>query len=126
MSRSRRDLGKWGEKIASEYLLARGYEILERNIHTPEGELDIVAKQGDWLVFVEVKARGSQTFGSPEEALTSAKKRRLRRAAWAYLEKQGRLEADWRIDVVAIDGTLTQGVQRLEHYEFAVGSEDDS
>ncbi len=126
MSRSRRDLGAWGEKVASEYLLAQGYQILERNVHTPEGELDIVAKQGEWLVFVEVKARGSETFGSPEEAITNSKQRRLRKAAWAFLQEQGQLDADWRIDVVAIDGSLTQGVRRLEHYEFAVGSEDDS
>lgn len=125
MSRSRRDFGAWGEEIATEHLKARGYQVLERNVHTPEGELDIVAKQGEYLVFVEVKARGSQAFGSPEEALTKTKQRRLRRAAWAYLQAHGQVEADWRIDVVAIDGSLTHGVRRLEHYEFAVGSEDD-
>lgn len=125
MSRARRDLGIWGEEVACEYLKAQGYQVLKRNVRTAEGELDIVAKQGDCFVFVEVKARGSQTFGSPEEAITHSKQRRLRRAAWAYLQEQELMDVTWRIDVVAIDGSLARGVRRLEHYEFAVGSEGD-
>jgi len=125
VSSSRRELGMWGEEIAAEYLAAQGYDILERNVRTPEGELDIVAKLGEFIIFVEVKARGSRTFGSPEEALTVAKQRRLRRAAWAFLQEQDLVDSHWRIDVVAIDGSIAQGVRRLEHYEFAIGSEDD-
>lgn len=115
----------WGEEIAAEYLAAQGYDILERNARTSEGELDIVAKLGECIIFVEVKARRSRAFGSPEEALTAAKQRRLRRAAWAFLQEQGLIDSPWRIDVVAIDGSIAQGVRRLEHYEFAIGSEDD-
>jgi len=114
-------MGMWGEKVAAAYLAERGYEILERNVRNAEGELDIVAKQGDWIVFVEVKARGSQEFGSPEEALTVSKQDRLRKTAWAYLEERECLDALWRIDVVAIEGTQAGGVDRLEHYEYAVG-----
>ncbi len=111
----------WGESVAAAYLADRGYEILERNIRNAEGELDIVAKQGDCIVFVEVKTRGSQSFGSPEEALTVSKQERLRKTAWAYLEERGCLDALWRIDMVAIEGTQKGGIDRLEHYEFAVG-----
>jgi putative endonuclease len=121
MSRARRKMGMWGEKVAAEYLADRGYEILERNVRNSEGELDIVAKLGDCIVFVEVKTRGSQNFGSPEEALTASKQDRLRKTAWTYLEERECLDAFWRIDVVAIEGTQAGGVERLEHYEFAIG-----
>jgi putative endonuclease len=126
MSRVRRNMGMWGEKIAAEYLVDRGYEILERNVRSAEGELDIVAKQGEYIVFVEVKTRGSQEFGKPEEALTTSKQDRLRKAAWAYLDEHASLDALWRIDVIAIEGTMAHGVDRLEHYEFAVGGDTGS
>jgi putative endonuclease len=121
MSGARRKMGMWGEKVAAEYLADRGYEILERNVRNAEGELDIVAKQGDCIVFVEVKTRGGQSFGSPEEAITASKQDRLRKTAWTYLEEHACLDTLWRIDVVAIEGTQAGGVDRLEHYEFAVG-----
>jgi len=125
MSRSRLDLGIWGEEVAIKHLLDNGYVILKRNARTPEGELDIVARKGEWIVFVEVKTRSSRTHGSPEDALTTIKQRRLERAAWSFLQELGLIDASWRIDVVAIEGSLAQGVRRLDHYENAVGSEMD-
>jgi putative endonuclease len=125
MSRRRRDIGAWGEGIAADFLIDKGYEILQRNARTSEGELDIVARQGECIVFVEVKTRTSRAFGNPEESLTAAKQRRLRKAAWAFLQEEDMMEASWRIDVVAIEGSVARGVRRLEHYEFAVGDGED-
>ncbi len=125
MSMSRRDLGIWGEEAAVEYLLGNGYEILTRNARTPEGELDIVARDNECLVFVEVKARSGRTHGSPEEALTDRKQRRLVRAAWSFLQERALTEDEWRIDVVAIEGSMARGVLRLDHYVNAIGSQTD-
>jgi putative endonuclease len=116
-------LGAWGEETAARFLIGKGYLILERNWHGPEGELDLVGRQGDELVFVEVKARRQRDFGLPEEAVTPAKQRKLRRTAWAYLQAHGLSDAEWRIDVVAIDQGPGGGVARLEHYVNAVGAE---
>ena len=112
-------LGPWGEEVASRHLQAKGYRIVDRNWRAASGELDLVARDGDALVFVEVKARASGAFGSPEEAVTAGKQRRLQRAAWAYLEAHDALEADWRIDVIAIERRGGR-VVRLDHYVNAV------
>jgi putative endonuclease len=125
MSTSRRDLGIWGEEAAVEYLQGNGYEVLKRNARTPEGELDIVARDNECLVFVEVKARSGRTHGSPEDALTDRKRRRLVRAAWSFLQERELTEAEWRIDVVAIEGSVARGVLRLDHYVNAIGSQAD-
>lgn len=122
---STRTLGRWGEEVAAQHLRARGYRLLARNWHCVEGELDLVALQGDMVVFVEVKARRSDAFGAPEEALTTVKQRRLLRAAWAYLEQHGLTDRAWRVDVVAVEGSPRQGVNRLEHYENAVEADPD-
>ncbi|MFO7586232.1 MAG: YraN family protein [Anaerolineales bacterium] len=77
-------IGKWGEGAAAEYLTARGYQIVERNVRTPYGEIDLVARIDGFTVFVEVKARTTRRFGLPEEALTKRKLRHMRAAAGHY------------------------------------------
>ena len=95
-------IGKWGEDTAVEYLTQREYEIVARNVRTPYGEIDIVAKQGDVIIFVEVKARTSNTMGLPEEAITLRKREHMLAAANHYAAEH---EIDhWQIDVVAIEG----------------------
>ncbi len=113
-------LGRWGEETAARYLVGRGYEIVVRNWRCPEGELDLVAKQGDTWVFVEVKARRQHAFGAPEDSLTAAKRLKLQRAAWAFLGAHQALEADWRIDVIAIDQASGGDLARLDHYLNAI------
>ncbi len=113
MSRSR--LGGWGESIARRHLEAKGYAIEAVNWRCRVGEIDLVARDGPTLVFVEVKTRTSDRFGGPEEAVTSSKLDRMKRAAWAYLAVHGSLDVDWRIDVVAIDCSPGRKVLRLEH-----------
>jgi len=95
-------IGKWGEDTAADYLTQRGYEIIARNIRTPYGEIDIIAKQNDITIFVEVKTRTSNTMGLPEEAITSRKRQHMLAAADQYAAEH---EIDhWQIDVVAIEG----------------------
>jgi putative endonuclease len=122
----RHQIGAWGEEIASQYLEAKGYKIRARNWRTREGEVDLVAQDGETIVFVEVKTRTTKDFGWPEESITPKKRRRLQLAALAYLIDQ-ELPSDilWRIDVVAIDRTSAGTVERLEHYIDAVDGERD-
>lgn len=118
-------IGAWGEEIASQYLEAKGYKILARNWRTQEGELDLVAQDGETVVFIEVKTRTTKDFGWPEESVTATKRRRLQRSAMAYLTDQGLMDLLWRIDVIAIDRDQSGCVERLEHYIDAVDGERD-
>lgn len=108
-------LGRSGEDIACRYLLEKKYEILERGFRLLRGEIDIVALDGETLVFVEVKARTDESHGRPEEAVTPGKQRQLRRLAQGYLVSHPRPGADCRFDVIAI---LFRGPDdcRLEHF----------
>ena len=87
----RRDTGILGEKIAREFLKKKGYRIIEANYRSPEGEIDIVAKHGDSLVFVEVRTKTSLEFGSPEESITPVKMERLKAIAAYYQQTHSNL-----------------------------------
>jgi putative endonuclease len=101
---ARQSLGQGGEDTAAAYLQAAGYRILARNYRTRLGEIDIVACDGDTLVFVEVKVRRSPSFGSAKAAVTAAKRRRLSMLALQYLKSPaGRRFSRARFDVVALD-----------------------
>ncbi len=97
--------------MAADFLTRQGYTILARNVRTPVGEIDLVARQGRDLVFIEVKLRRSLSFGQPAEAVTSRKQARIRRAAQYYLLRQPSA-ANVRFDVIAI--TLTDDSPRIE------------
>ena len=112
---SRQSLARWGEDVAWRALERQGFRLLARNWRCPEGEIDLVMKLADTIVFVEVKTRQSNRFGVPEEAVTPAKLRRMCSAARAFLQAQGMDGADWRLDVVAIECSAERGVERLEH-----------
>lgn len=96
------DLGKRGEAIAARYLWEAGYEILERNWRCPQGEIDLIASDGDELVFVEVKTRSSLLFGHPLESITLAKLARLRRLAAAWCRAHPGNHDRIRIDAVTV------------------------
>jgi putative endonuclease len=95
-------LGDRGERAAAKYLRARGYRILARQSRSRIGEIDLIALDGDTVVFVEVKTRTSQQAGHPAEAVTFAKQRQLTRAALAWLKRHDMLECRCRFDIVAI------------------------
>jgi len=102
MDQELRKTGKLGEDIAAEYLRQNGYEIIEQNYYYNHGEIDIVAKDGTTLVFVEVKSRRSTKFGEPEESVTPKKQELLRRTAEGYVLKRNIGEINCRFDVVSI------------------------
>jgi len=112
-------LGKWGETQARRYLETMGYLLIEKNFRVLVGEIDLVMQDGDIVVFIEVKTRISESFGTPEESISKAKRQRLHRAAWAFLQEQDMLDASWRIDVVAIEAAKNQTIKRLDHYPSA-------
>jgi putative endonuclease len=116
----RKRVGASGEAAAGQFLLQHGYTILAQNWRTRTGELDLVAERGGVVVFVEVKARTSHRFGLPEEAITPAKRRKLIHTAQAFLRRERREGAEWRIDVIALDLGQDGRVLRLDHYEDAV------
>ena len=101
MAQSTRDKGRQGEDLAVRYLLDRGYELVDRNFHTRYGELDCVVRDGETLVFVEVKARRSVGFGTPQEAVTETKRARLCRSAAVYLQEHPS-DGPCRFDVISI------------------------
>ena len=103
MTRARQEFGLYGEQLACDELERRGYRVLQRRYRTRGGELDIIAKDGEYLVFVEVKARRDDTFGDPEEAVTAQKQTRIVSMATDYLARNGLRDIPCRFDVVAIN-----------------------
>ncbi|MBX3095076.1 MAG: YraN family protein [Cryobacterium sp.] len=117
------ELGRYGEELAARYLTGLGYTIIERNWHTTGGELDIVARDRDTTVFVEVKTRRSTGFGHPFEAITEQKLARLRRLAMMWMTERGVARGAGRdrirIDAVAILAPR-EGAPSIEHLK-AIG-----
>lgn len=104
--------------MAARYLRRQGYRLLGRQVRTPLGELDLIAVDGPWIVFVEVKTRASTAAGHPTEAITLAKRRQLTRVATAWLKRRDLLDQRARFDVIAI--TWRSGEPPLiEHYPHA-------
>jgi putative endonuclease len=109
------DVGRRGEELAHRYLRARGYTVVARNWRPPQGggELDLVAWEGETLVFVEVKSRLSGEWSAPERDIDAEKMNSLRRAARDYVRRAGAEESSARFDVIAITG------ERPEHFRDA-------
>ncbi|MCL2799100.1 MAG: YraN family protein [Endomicrobia bacterium] len=97
-----REIGFDKEKEAAKFLIKNGYKIIETNFNTKYGEIDIVAKHKDYLVFIEVKYRKSSDILSPQEAVTFQKQQKIIKSAIVYL-KQNRIKSDIKFDVVAIN-----------------------
>ena len=112
--------GYEGEQLALLHLKRLGYRIICRNYRCLLGEIDIIAHHRDVLVFVEVKSRRSQAFGSPKQAITPAKQHKLSQVAWHYLQKHNLTEAKARFDVVTVSGT--KGAPLFEVIENAFES----
>lgn len=100
----RQEVGRWGEGLAADYLCKAGFEVCERNIRTPEGEIDLVARSEDEIRFVEVKTRTSVEFGYPEEAVETMKLEHMQAAAEYYLDSHPENQENWHLDVIAVMG----------------------
>jgi putative endonuclease len=109
-----------GEKLACEFLGKNGYQIVEKNYRCAEGEIDIICRHKEYLVFVEVRTKKSFEFGSPEESITYAKMERLKALATHYGLNHENLPQFWRIDVLAIEMDRNGRVSRIELIEDAV------
>lgn len=111
-------IGRYGEQVATNHLEQAGYTVLDRNWRCQDGEIDLVARDGDVLVFCEVKTRSGMGFGDPAEAVGRAKSERLRRLAVRWMADRGVLGQDMRFDVVSV---LRQprGAARVRHLRGA-------
>jgi putative endonuclease len=112
----RQIFGAWGEAQAAAFLEKKGLKILARNYRTNKGELDLIARDGEDLVFIEVKTRKNLDFGYPEEAVTANKIGHLIEAAEAYLFEHIE-EQSWRLDVIAIQGIQGQENPDIEWFQ---------
>ena len=95
-------LGRAGERCAEQFLIKKGYEILARNYRTPYGELDLIAKEANTIVFIEVKTRTSEAYGTGFEAIDAKKQQRILQAAQHYLFTNGLSGAPVRVDAIQI------------------------
>ncbi len=109
--------GDRGEYLAAEFLEEAGLRILERNYRFSRAEIDIIAEDGQELVFVEVKTRDSLRFGEPEESVGVSKEERLRRAAEGYCMHHGMADRFYRFDIVAI--RMEKGIIVVKHFRNA-------
>lgn len=109
-------LGRQGEQLAEDELIKKGYLILEHHYLKRVGEIDLIAfdPKANEIVFVEVKARRTKTFGYPEEAVNEKKLKRIERAALTWLEENEKLDNPWRIDIMSI--SVAPGINIL-HFE---------
>jgi len=108
MADDRKKFGNSSEDTAARILRRKGYKILERNFRTPLGEIDIIAKHKGAIVFIEVKARRSSTYGDPKWAVTPTKKRKISKVALTYLKMNGGTQTKARFDVVTVQHNQDQ------------------
>lgn len=117
-------IGKRGEDLAAAWLQRHGYTILERNWRRPCGELDVIAERDGELIGVEVKTRSSVAMGEPEEAVTSAKQRKLLLTMQTYLMEAGAEQRPYRLDVLAVRLAPNGGHLETRHYPAAISPEE--
>ncbi len=111
----RQQLGKFGEKIACDYLKKKGYIIIEKNFYARSGEIDIIARDGNILVFVEVKTRTNLSFGFPEEAINFNKQQKIAKTVEFYLYKNNLNDQNYRIDSIAIEIDKKREKAKIRH-----------
>ena len=109
-----KEVGRRGEQAAADYLVKKGWEVIARNFAIRYGEIDLVCRDGEVTVFVEVKTKKGLAFGRPEEMFTRGKYERVKRMAEAYLEGK---EVPCRIDMVAVELGAEGEVEEIRHYE---------
>ncbi len=110
-------VGQWGEDAVAAYLAERGYEVVARNARTPYGEIDIVARQTDIVIFIEVKTRTSNKMGLPEDSVNARKQAHMLACAEHYAAEKA--IDHWQIDVVAVEGKVGSKPM-ITHFENAI------
>ena len=114
----RQEVGKEGEEIATKYLNSSGYKILTRNFRGSHGEIDIIAKERNQIIFVEVKARTNLKYGRPAEAVTKTKQVHIEKTAKYYIYKNKLEHKEIRFDVVEV--YFLDGKYRIKHIKNAM------
>ena len=109
------ELGRFGEKVAAKYLESKGYDIIQKNFMCRQGEIDIIARDFNELVFIEVKTRTGKDYGYPAEAVTKLKQKHMERAAKYYLYKNKQENKFVRFDVVEV--IINNRYYSLNHIE---------
>ena len=117
---NRKQIGDLGEKAAQSFLKKKGYRILETNHRCRDGEIDVIARKKDFLVFVEVRTKTSAAFGFPEESITLRKKEKLLSLAQLYITQHDTLPSSWRIDFVGVELTSQGNVRNIALIENAI------
>ena len=120
MGRENKKIGHIGEEIALVFLEQKGYKILGVNVRTPFGEIDVVARQKETTIFIEVKTRATSSLGPPYLNVTVSKQKHIIRNALCYLKRRGRVDSDWRIDVVSVKLNKFHELESIELIENAV------
>jgi putative endonuclease len=110
-------VGAFGEDLAKEYLIKKGYKIIGTNIKTGNQELDIIALKDNILVFIEVKTRASLIYGEADEAIFRKKVRNLKRAVNKYLSSSETFYQDARLDLISIDLDCARKIAKIKHYK---------
>lgn len=114
----RKEFGKFGEDIATKFLEHNGYRIIERNYHSIYGEIDIICKKNNQLIFIEVKARKSLKFGEPLEAVTEKKREKIIKTAYHFITKH-QLDLSIRFDIITIQYISKEKRYKFEHIKNA-------
>ncbi len=113
---SKQSVGRWGEQAAVDFLCLHGYEVAARNVRTPYGEIDIIARKDGITVFIEVKTRTGKAFGPPEVAVTPRKQAHMLACAEYYCQQN---DIDhWQIDVIAVE--RANGRTEITHFQRAI------
>ena len=121
MFKERNRTGALGEKQAKKALKKQGYKILDTNYRCKLGEIDIIARDKDTIVFVEVRTKRTLEFGTPEESVNHAKQAKLIRLGKYYIQQQKLQDKFWRIDVVAVEVDDRDKITRLDIIQNALG-----
>lgn len=116
MMKKNQFIGALGEKIAADFLEKKGLAIIDHNFYTRVGEIDLIARDGDKIVFVEVKTRKGEDLGLPEEAINFSKQEKIVRAAHYYLWQNDLLDKEYRFDAVSIILDEANQPKRIDYY----------
>lgn len=120
MQKTKQQTGRIGEQLAADFLTRHGFEIAGRNVRTSSGEIDLIARKGSLLAFVEVKTRTSTRFGFPEEAITPKKLAHMMACAEEYLQNHAECCQEWRLDVISILVEHSKNHPQIEWFENVV------